>query len=616
MTSTTATTDPLPTVEDSWARIDAWLSEHAPLSRARLRAPASPGEIADAERRLGVTFHPELVASLRCHDGVELKEGAPGFALKGPFAGVADIVNHALFLRSMAEDIEDEYDDDDEDEEEDEEAELNAYWRHEWLLITHGVAWDAQDGLFLTCREGDDYGRVGRYFNEDAPSFTGWTSLGAALFAFAEALERRLPVEGRVPLAFDGKLIWEEATRTVKARPTSLLELATRTPEPEPEPEPVRRQPEPESEPPQSGAYITIGSGRSRAPGSRQPDLVFAEGMTAEELLLRAGVVQRDTIRERTHTQAERSAASPWAASRPLVRAGRCGDWGFLVQSAGTKQLTRPEVLRRLSRGTRIVALTKRGPEVRLTVYVNGLPHAQGAHDRLVSSPREDYVRLPDGTEARSIGVDPWPGSTTAYMNFLAGLRGGFGIGFDLERALDEPLLSGLVLPVLDDFAEWSCRPPSEVRRFDLGALVERTPTPRLRTAMAAQLRRLAAETGLDTFPEVTRVLAVVDRGETPELAEDSPLDLLMRSLAAEAAAARPALEPSWRRERDAPELPVTRDDFEAWELRVDAADALRRFLRLPLPVAAASVLHHRLSEDWRSELSRDLATRRPLRTE
>ncbi|MFG3157884.1 SMI1/KNR4 family protein [Streptomyces sp. NPDC048219] len=595
MKPTTPSTEPLPTVEDAWARIDAWLSEHAPPSRALLRPPASAEEIADAERRLGVMFHPELVASLRCHDGVELAEGAPVFALNGPFAGVADIVRNTLFLRSIGEDVEDLYDDEDD-------AELNAYWRHEWLLITHGVAWDAQDGLFLTCREGEDYGRVGDYFNEDAPSFSYWPSLRAAVSAFADALETRSPVEGRVPLAVGGRLIWEEATRTVKAGPTSLLELAARTPEPEPET--VRPQPER----PQDGPHLTLGPAHPPAPRPAQPDLVFAEGVSAEQLLVRAGVVGRESVRDRTHAQAERSAADLWAASRPLVRAGRCGDWGFLMQSAGACQLTRPEVLRRLARDTRVVAVTKRGPEVRLTVYDNGLPCAQGAHDRLVFSPREDRFQLPDGSEVQAVGVDPWPGSTAAYADFLAGLPNAFGIDFDLARALDEPLTSGLVLPVLEDFPEWSCRPASEIRHLDLAALVERTPEPRLRAAIAAQLRRLAAETGLDAFTEVTRALEAVDRGESPEFVEDGVLDLRMRTLAAEAAAARPALEPSWRRERNAPELPATREDFEAWQLRVDAADALRRFLLLPLPIAAASVLHRRLSEEWRSELDRDLA--------
>jgi hypothetical protein len=77
-----------------------------------------------------------------------------------------------------------------------------------------------------------------------------------------------------------------------------------------------------------------------------------------------------------------------------------------------------------------------------------------------------------------------------------------------------------------------------------------------------------------------------------------------MRTLAA----VQPALEPSWRRDRNAPELPTARDDFQARQLRADAADTLRRLLQLPLPIAAASVLHRRLSEDWRSEPARDLA--------
>ncbi|MGW4273632.1 SMI1/KNR4 family protein [Streptomyces seoulensis] len=602
MKSITPAADALPTVEESWARVDAWLAEHAPLSRARLRPPAAPDGIAAAEQRLGVRFPPDLVASLRCHDGVELDAGAPVFVLNGPFAGVEDIVHNALFLRSVGEDIANEYGDDGDDGDEDE---LDAYWRDEWLLITHGVAWDAQDGLFLTCRAGDDYGRVGHYFNEDAPSFTGWTSLAAVLSAFADALERRLPVDGRVPLAADGALVWEEATPAVKARPTSLLELAARTPEPGPEP--ARGRPEP----PVSGGYVTIVV-PSPAPELRQPDLVFAEGVGAEELLLRAGVVRRETVRERTHAEAERSAASLWAAARPLVRAGRRGAWGFLMQGAGAEQLTRPEVLRRLARDTRVVALTKHGPEVRVTVYDRGRPLAGGAQDRLVSSPREDCARLPDGTKAQSLGVGPWPGSSAAYTDLLAELLSGLGVGFDLDRALDEPLLSGLVLPVLADMPEWSCRPSPEVRQFDLGALVERTPEPELRTAMAAQLRRLAAETGLDAFPEVTRTLADIDRGESPELVEDGPLELRMRGLAAEAAAVRPALEPSWRRGRDTPELPVTREDFHAWQLRSDAADALRRFLQLPVPIAAATILHHRLSDDWRGELAQDLGPRRP----
>ncbi|MET7271253.1 hypothetical protein ABZS59_08695 [Streptomyces flaveolus] len=73
-------------VRDAWVRIDAWLSERASLSRARLRPPAWSVEVADAERRPGATLTRKLVASLHCHGGVELAEGVTGFALDGPFA--------------------------------------------------------------------------------------------------------------------------------------------------------------------------------------------------------------------------------------------------------------------------------------------------------------------------------------------------------------------------------------------------------------------------------------------------------------------------------------------------------------------------------------------------
>jgi cell wall assembly regulator SMI1 len=57
------------TITTTWARIDRWLGRHAPGSVALLAPPADPAEIAAAERTLGVTFPPELVESLRCHDG-------------------------------------------------------------------------------------------------------------------------------------------------------------------------------------------------------------------------------------------------------------------------------------------------------------------------------------------------------------------------------------------------------------------------------------------------------------------------------------------------------------------------------------------------------------------
>src|SRR5262249_20616217 len=61
-------------------------------TRASLRAGADSATVADAQRRLGLRFPDDLVASLQRHDGCEWSRGH--FALAGPFrpAAVADIV--------------------------------------------------------------------------------------------------------------------------------------------------------------------------------------------------------------------------------------------------------------------------------------------------------------------------------------------------------------------------------------------------------------------------------------------------------------------------------------------------------------------------------------------
>jgi cell wall assembly regulator SMI1 len=43
-------------VDSSWDRIDAWLRERAPATFATLNGPATAGDIAAAESRLGVGF--------------------------------------------------------------------------------------------------------------------------------------------------------------------------------------------------------------------------------------------------------------------------------------------------------------------------------------------------------------------------------------------------------------------------------------------------------------------------------------------------------------------------------------------------------------------------------
>ncbi|GHD56365.1 hypothetical protein GCM10010317_042800 [Streptomyces mirabilis] len=574
----------IPAVEDSWGRIDAWLLRHAPVSHALLRPPASTSDIRAAERALGVRFHSDLVASLSCHDGVELQPGAPVLTHYGPLSCVADIVKNTSFLRGISADVPDDHalDEDGEDDGDDgDDDELATYWHHDWLLITLGIGWQSSDGLFLSCHPGRNWGRLGRYFDEDTPSFTGWVSLRHALADLADALERGRPFDGRTPLAYEGALLWE-AEATAVPDPVSPLALAAESAEPEPEPlVPVGGS---------NGAYLAMVRHRiPPPPPPNQPDVVFAEHLTPAELLRRLGAIP-DTVSPRTRARARKSADSTWAAYRPMVRAGSADGWAYATQERGAAQFTRSEVLRRVSADTRAVALTRRGPEVQVTVAEDGVPGPEDV--RHVLSPREG-------------GGDLWPGSTAAYARFLAELEGEFGITYRPDDDTDAELTSALLLPALEDVDRAAGQYVGIVRNFDLAALIERTPPARLRTAVAAQLGRLAAGTRFDVYDEVSDALARTARGETVDLTPDSGLDLRIRTLTAEAWAARQRVsgQRAWCDDND----PVTQSDFSAWALRVEAARALREFVHAGAPAAAATILSRRMSAHWRTELAADL---------
>ncbi|MFC8583938.1 SMI1/KNR4 family protein [Streptomyces sp. NPDC057217] len=588
------------TVVQSWARIETWLARHAPVSHGLLRPPARPEDIAAAELRLGLAFPPDLRESLLRHDGVLLQDGTPTLGYYGPLSGVEDIVAGTEFLRNVGEEAS-AYETDLDEEERDQ----YAYWPHERLLITLGIGWQSSDGLFAVTRPGPHHGRIGRYFDEVSPSFTEWPGLRHVLADFATALENGTPFNGRVPLAFEGRLIWEDEG-TVVLDPPSPLGLAAGTAEPllPPPAEPV--PPVPGAD----GSSLTLVFGAPDDQLPVQPDVVFVAGVSPEELLDGLGAVPA-TTGPRGREQARLSAASPWAACRPMVRAGRCGDgWSYATQEGGDPQFGRPEVLRRLSRGTRVVRLTKQACEVFLTVVEDGEERPGAA--RRIESPREDYVTGPDGQpllgsdgqQWQRIGVDPWPGSTAAYARLLAGLAAEYGIVWHPEADGDEPLASALLLPVLDDLPPERHR-VSSVREVDLAGLVDRTPPERLRSAMAAQLARLASETGADAHPEIERALERIRRNEPVGLPADGALDLRMRTLAAETRAARGLLEAA---RRGSDPAPVTKADLAAWAVRSSAAGALREFLLLPLPDAAATILSRRLSVRRRDDLAEDLA--------
>jgi len=180
-------------VEASWDRIDSWLREHAPRTFASLGLPVVDEEIRAAEEELNVIFHPDLVASLRRHNGARGGAEAFQFMTHDRLLDVREIVEATRFMRSIAADL-------DEDEAE-------YYWHHAYLKF--GSYEVTADGLTIDCRPGrDSYGAIGRFFDETGTDFGRAGSLGAYLAELADQLERG---KGPSAVAFNGRLIWESA---------------------------------------------------------------------------------------------------------------------------------------------------------------------------------------------------------------------------------------------------------------------------------------------------------------------------------------------------------------------------------------------------------------------
>ncbi|MER6523396.1 hypothetical protein ABT246_42290 [Streptomyces sp. NPDC001553] len=106
---------------------------------------------------------------------------------------MSEIVEDTEFMRSVAEDLDDE------------EAEYD--WHHAYLKF--GSYGSTADGLTIDCRRGQDsYGAIGWFFDESGTEF-GWAdSLGGYLPELADQFETGRDAS---PVTFNGRLFWESA---------------------------------------------------------------------------------------------------------------------------------------------------------------------------------------------------------------------------------------------------------------------------------------------------------------------------------------------------------------------------------------------------------------------
>lgn len=176
----------------AWRRIEAWLARHAPRSARSLPGPASSSAIARAQRRLGRPLPPDLVASLRVHDGVRDSSGAFTFP---PFYAPLSAARIPGEWRMMCGVLES----------------GGPAPPGDWLPPYTPFATANDGGLLYTDQRQGQGGHTGEYFAEEGASAAGWPGSYAALLEWTASLletGRRGP-SGFHAAAHRGVLEWK-----------------------------------------------------------------------------------------------------------------------------------------------------------------------------------------------------------------------------------------------------------------------------------------------------------------------------------------------------------------------------------------------------------------------
>jgi hypothetical protein len=160
------------------------------------------------------------------------------------------------------------------------------------------------------------------------------------------------------------------------------------------------------------------------------------------------------------------------------------------------------------------------------------------------------------------------------------------------------PLLSAALLPLLDDPRDEPLRWPVQTDP-DLVAAIEYATEDQLRSAVAALAERRAAEVGLDAHPEIVAAVRDAAQGRAGQVADDSPLGLVLRTLHAESNAAYADLQGRSL---------LTDSERQAWGERAGVAKGIEALLARPAVVAAYQLAGSPEDFDGRQEFLDDLA--------
>lgn len=180
-------------VDAAWLRIEKWLATHAPAGLKALGRPATTAQIDALQRRMSVPFPPDLVASLRRHNGAT-SVGAFSFPPFYAPQNLDRILGDWLVKCEVL-------------------AGSGSSWADDWWHKQFVPFADAGDGgSLLTDQRPGGHGRVGESYPDSGTTFDGWPASVAELLELtASSLETGKPVNGhyRPEVDTQGGLDWE-----------------------------------------------------------------------------------------------------------------------------------------------------------------------------------------------------------------------------------------------------------------------------------------------------------------------------------------------------------------------------------------------------------------------
>jgi cell wall assembly regulator SMI1 len=186
-------------IEESWARLTAWLATNAPASYATLSPSATPAKLDACERELEVALPADLRRLLLVNNGAAEFDTGGTYHREAAFLPGGHRLLSAAELatesRSLVEIVSDHGD------------EMIGYWWHpQWVLFARHVA---ADGMAIDQRPGPGQESVGEFMHEDHTEFTMATSLAEYVAKVADSIENGTDFLYYRPFVEDGALDWD-----------------------------------------------------------------------------------------------------------------------------------------------------------------------------------------------------------------------------------------------------------------------------------------------------------------------------------------------------------------------------------------------------------------------